>query len=255
MRLKDKVAVITGAATGIGRASAVLFGQEGAIVVIGDVNDEGAEHTVQMIRATGAEGRYVRCDVTRASDVEALVESAVRAHGRIDVMFNNVGMNFYGKVHETTEEDWTRCLSVNLGSVFRGMKYALPHMLAQGGGSIINTASVQGLVAFDGFAAYAAAKGGIIQLTRQAAYDFAPHNIRVNCICPGAVRTPMNPELMDPSLDGGARLERSSQRVPMRRVGEPDEIAHAAVYFGADESAWTTGHVMVIDGGQVVKGP
>ena len=255
MDVRDKVAVITGAATGIGRASAVLFGQEGARVVLGDVNDDEGHRAVRIVREAGAEATYVHCDVTRASDVEALVEAAVRAHGRLDVMFNNVGVNFYGKVHETSEEDWTRCLSVNLGSVFRGMKHAIPHMLAQGGGSIVNTASVQGLVAFEGFAAYAAAKGGIVQLTRQAAYDYAPNKIRVNCICPGAVRTPMNPELMDPSLDGGERLERSTQRTPIGRVGEPLDIARAALYLASDESSWTTGHVMVVDGGLAIKGP
>lgn len=252
MRLKDKVAVITGAATGIGRASAVLFAREGARVVIGDLNDDEGRETVRMM--PDGTGRYVHCDVSEPSDVENLVQTAVQAHGRLDVMWNNAGRNFYGRVHETSEDEWARCLSLNLGGVFRGMKYAIPHML-EAGGSIINTASVQGLVAFDAFAAYAAAKGGIIQLTRQAAYDYAPHQIRVNCICPGAVRTPMNPELMDPSLDAGVRLERSISRTPIGRVGEPEDIAHAGLYLASDESSWTTGQVFVLDGGLVIKGP
>ncbi|MBA2448395.1 MAG: SDR family oxidoreductase [Chloroflexi bacterium] len=255
MRLKDKVAVITGAATGIGRAAAVLFGREGARVVFGDVNDDAGQETLRLVREAGAEGRYVHCDVTEARDVENLVESAVRAHGRVDVMFNNAGVNFYGKVHEISEEDWARCLDLNLAGVFRGMKYAIRHMLEQGSGSIVNTASIQALVAFEGFAPYAAAKGGIVQLTRQAAFDYAPQKIRVNCICPGSVRTPMNPEMMDPSLDGGVRLERSARRTPLGRVGEPEDVAQAALYLASDESSWVTGQVIVVDGGLVIKGP
>ena len=255
MRLKDKVAVIAGAATGIGRATAVLFAREGAQVVFGDINDGEAQETLRLVRETGAEVGYVHCDVSEPGDVENLVETAARAHGRVDVMFNNVGVNFYGKVHEIGEEEWGRCLNVNLAGVFRGMKYAIPHMLAQGGGSIVNTASIQALVAFEGFAPYAAAKGGIVQLTRQAAFDYAPHNIRINCICPGSVRTPMNPEMMDPSLDGGARLEASTRRIPIGRIGEPEDVAHAALYLAGDEASWVTGHVLVVDGGLVIKGP
>jgi len=254
-RLEGKVAVVTGAATGIGRATAVLFASEGARIVFGDVNDAEAEETVRLIRSAGADATYVHCDVRQGEDVRRLVETAVTAHGRLNVMMNNVGVNFYGKVHETSEEDWAACLNLNLGGVYRGMREAIPHLLAAGGGSIVNTASNQGLVAFNGFAAYAAAKGAIVQLTRQAALDYAPDNIRVNCICPGAVRTPMNPELLDPSLDGGARLARSSSRIPMLRIGEPEEIAQAALYLASDESAWVTGLALVVDGGVTIKGP
>lgn len=255
MRLEGKVAVITGAATGIGRATAVRFAQEGARVVFGDVNDVEAEETLRQIGLAGGEGCYLHCDVRRSEDVHRLVDAAITAYGQLNIMMNNVGVNFYGKVHETTEEDWQACINLNLGSVYRGMHAAIPHLLKAGGGSVINTASNQGLVAFNGFAAYAAAKGGIIQLTRQASLDYAPDNIRVNCICPGAVRTPMNPELLDPSLDGGARLERSSSRIPMLRIGEPEEVAQAALYLASDESAWVTGLALVIDGGVTVKGP
>jgi NAD(P)-dependent dehydrogenase (short-subunit alcohol dehydrogenase family) len=255
VRLKDKVTVITGAATGIGRASAVLFGREGAKVVFGDVNDAEGEKTLALLREAGGEGRYLHCDVTQSRDVENLVETAVRTYGRLDVMFNNVGVNFYARVHEMSEEDWVRCQNVNLTSVFRGMKYAIPHMLERGGGSIITTASIQGLVAFPRFAGYAAAKGAIIQLTRQAAYDYAADKIRINCICPGSVRTPMNPELMDPSLDGGVRLKRSSEGTPIGRVGEAIDVAQAALYLASDESSFVTGQAIVVDGGLAVKGP
>jgi len=254
VRLDNKVAVITGAATGIGRASAILFAREGARVVFGDVNDAEAEETLRLARAGGADVEYVRCDVSSTADVDALVQAAIDRHGRIDVMFNNAGRNFYGKVHETSDEDWDACLSLNLGGVFRGMRAALPHMLAQGGGSIVNTASIQAIVAFNNFAAYEAAKGGIVSMTRQAALDYAPNNIRVNCICPGTVRTPMNPEMMDPSLDGGARLKRSAERTPLLRVGEAEDIALAALYFASDESSWTTGQYFLVDGGLAIKG-
>jgi NAD(P)-dependent dehydrogenase (short-subunit alcohol dehydrogenase family) len=255
VRLDGKVAVITGAATGIGRATAVLFAKEGARVVFGDVNEVEADETLRLIGLAGGDGLFVHCDIRQGDDVRRLVDTAVTAHGQLNIMMNNVGVNFYGKVHETTEEDWQACLNLNLGGVYRGMREAIPRLLTAGGGAIVNTASNQGLVAFNGFAPYAAAKGAIIQLTRQAALDYAPDNIRVNCICPGAVRTPMNPELLDPSLDGGARLARSASRIPMLRIGEPEEIAQAALYLASDESSWVTGHALVIDGGVTIKGP
>lgn len=255
MRLEGKVAVITGAASGIGRATAVLFAREGARVVFGDIDDVGADETLRLVGQAGGEARFIHCDVRRSDDVHRLVDAAVAAYGQLDVMMNNVGVNFYGRVHETSEEDWAACLDLNLGGVYRGMHAAIPHMLAARRGSVINIASNQGLVAFNGFAAYAAAKGAIVQLTRQASLDYAPDNIRVNCICPGAVRTPMNPALMDPSIDGGERLARSSSRIPMLRIGEPEEVAYAALYLASDESAWVTGHILVIDGGVTVKGP
>jgi NAD(P)-dependent dehydrogenase (short-subunit alcohol dehydrogenase family) len=255
VRLKDKVVVITGAATGIGRASALLFSREGAKVVIGDVNDAEAEETVRQAHAAGADIHSVHCDVSRTPDVDALVQAAVDRYGRLDVMFNNAGRNFFGKVHETSDEDWDACLSLNLGGIFRGMRAAIPHMLRQGGGSIINTASIQAIVAFPDFAAYEAAKGGIVALTRQAALDYGPNNIRVNAICPGVVRTPMNPEMWDTSRDAGATLERWTTGTPIGRVGEADDIARAALYFASDDSAWTTGQYFLVDGGLSVKGP
>src|SRR4051812_11358785 len=241
VRLKDKVAVITGAATGIGRASALRFAREGANVVIGDVNDAEAEETIRQARDAGADIQYVRCDVRSTADVNALVQAAVDRHGRLDIIFNNAGKNFFGKVHETTDADWEDCLSLNLGGIFRGMRAALPHMMSQGGGSIINTASIQAIVAFPNFAAYEAAKGGIVAMTRQAALDYGPYKIRVNAICPGVVRTPMNPEMWQPSLDGGAALQRWNEQTPIQRVGEAEDIANTALYLASDESSWTTG--------------
>jgi NAD(P)-dependent dehydrogenase (short-subunit alcohol dehydrogenase family) len=210
---------------------------------------------VRQARDAGAEFEYVRCDVSRTPDVEALVRGAVDRYGRLDVMFNNAGRNFFGKVHETSDEDWDACLSLNLGGIFRGMRAAIPHMLAQRGGSIINTASIQAIVAFPDFAAYEAAKGGIVALTRQAALDYGRNNIRVNAICPGVVRTPMNPEMWNPSLDGGTSLKQWTGGTPIGRVGEAEDIARAALYFASDDSSWTTGQYFLVDGGLSVKGP
>ena len=254
MRLKDKVAVIAGAATGIGQESARVFAQEGAVVVIGDIKDEQGQATVRSIQAAGGTARFVHCDVGRAQEVEQLVETAVQEHGRIDVMFNNVGIAVAGKVHETSEEDWALCLNVNLGGVFRGMKYAIRHMMQQGGGSIISTASIQGLVAFEGWAAYAASKGAIIQLTRQVAYEYAPYKIRINCICPGTVRTPMLDVALQTAPDPKSLLDDWNKMHPIGRFGEPIDIAYAALYLASDESAWVTGHALVADGGVVIKG-
>jgi len=255
VRLKDKVAVITGAATGIGRASSLRFAREGARVVIGDVNDAEAEQTLRTARKDGGEIQYVRCDVRSTADVNALVQAAIDAYGRLDIMFNNAGKNFFGKVHEITDEDWDDCLSLNLGGIFRGMRAAIPRMQGQGGGSIINTASIQSIVAFPNFAPYQAAKGGIVALTRQAALDYGPDNIRVNAICPGVVRTPINPALWDPTSDAGASERHWSENTPIRRVGEAEDIANIAVYLASDESTWTTGQYFLIDGGLSIKGP
>jgi NAD(P)-dependent dehydrogenase (short-subunit alcohol dehydrogenase family) len=253
--LKDKVAVITGAATGIGRATAVRFACEGAKVVIGDVNDAEAEETLRLAREGGGEAQYVRCDVRSTADVNALVQVAIDAFGQLDVMFNNAGKNFFGKVHEVSDEDWEDCMSLNLGGIFRGMRAAIPQMQRQGGGSIINTASIQSIVAFPNFAPYQAAKGGIVALTRQAALDYGPDNIRVNAICPGVVRTPINPTLWDPTRDGGASERHWAEQTPIPRVGEVEDIANMALYLASDESAWTTGQYFLVDGGLSIKGP
>ena len=253
MRLKNKIAVIAGAATGIGRASALLFAREGAAVAVGDINDAAGAETIASIRQAGGEGVYVHCDVGVPADVERLVETAVAAYGRLDIIFNNVGIDIVGKVHETSEETWERCININLSGAFRGMKYAIPHMLRGGGGSIISTASIQGLVAFDGYAAYAAAKGAIVQLTRQVAFDYGRHNIRVNCICPGTVLTPMVINQLDPAhMEAG--IEAIGQTIPLGRIGQPEDIAAAALYLASDDSRWVTGHALVVDGGTIVKG-
>ena len=222
--------------------------------MIGDVNDAEAEATVREATEAGGEIRKRRCDVRSTADVNALVQAALDAWGRLDVLFNNAGKNFFGKVHETSDEDWEDCLSLNMGGIFRGMRAALPHMMQQGGGSIINTASTQAIVAFHDFAAYEAAKGGIVALTRQAALDYAPHKIRVNAICPGVIRTPMNPTLWDTSQDGGVGMKRWSEDTPIGRVGEADDIANTALFLASDESAWTTGQYFLVDGGLSIKG-
>src|SRR5918995_6298704 len=190
-RLDGKVAVVTGGANGIGRASAKALAAEGARVVIGDVAEERGESAAQEIRDAGGEATFVRADVTKMSDVEALVREAVDGWRRLDVMFNNVGVAIPGTADEMSEDEFRRVLDVNLIGVWRGMRAAIPEMLRTAGGSIINTSSVQGHVAFQGWAGYAASKGGVDALTRQAAVEYAPRGIRINAVAPGAIDTPI----------------------------------------------------------------
>jgi NAD(P)-dependent dehydrogenase (short-subunit alcohol dehydrogenase family) len=189
-RVEGKVAVVTGAAMGIGKAAAVVLAREGAKVAIGDINDEVGQATVQEIKASGGEAFFQHADVSLTNDVQLLVEEAVKRYGRLDILVNNAAVAIPGTAVEISEDDWSRVLNTNLTSVWRGMKFAIPHMIKAGGGSIINVASVQGLIGFPGWSAYAAAKGGVDALTRQVAVEYAPYNIRVNSIAPGTIMTP-----------------------------------------------------------------
>ncbi len=249
MRLKDKVAVITGAATGIGRASALLFAREDARVVIGDVNDAEAEETLRQARDGGGEIQYVRCDVSRTADVDALVRAAAERYGRLDVMFNNAGRNFFGKVHETSDEDWEACLSLNLGGIFRGMRAAIRHMLAQGGGSIINIASTAAIHGGAAGAAYTAAKHALVGLTRNTAWMYAKRGIRCNAICPGATMTNIGETMTRDRVDaiGAARTMEFSALAPAYL--QPSDIASLALFLASDESRYINGAIIPADAG------
>ncbi|HYZ13120.1 MAG TPA: glucose 1-dehydrogenase [Actinomycetota bacterium] len=252
-RLDGKVAVVTGGANGIGRASAKALAAEGARVVIGDVAEERGENVAHEIRESNGEAMFVRADVTRMSDVEALVREAVDRWRRLDVMFNNVGVAIPGTADEMSEDDFRRVLDVNLIGVWRGMRAAIPEMLRTGGGSIINTGSVQGHVAFLGWAGYAASKGGVDALTRQAAVEYAPKGIRINSIVPGTILTEMNEKILSEAEDPDAQMAMWTSMHPIGRVGQPDEVAAAVVFLASDESSFITGESLRIDGGLIVR--
>lgn len=249
-RLQDKIAVITGAADGIGHAIAKAFATEGAHVVMGDIDDAKGEAAAQAIRATGGRATYQHCDVALDADIAALVATAA-ALGHLDVMVNNAAIAIGGfPVYEMTDEQWNRLITVNLTSVFRGCKHALPHMIAQGRGSIINMASAQGHIGLDGWTAYAGAKGAVMAMTRQMAVEFGPAGVRVNSISPGTIATPMNVGVVAQLGDHIARAWVKMH--PLGRIGEPEEVAEAAVYLASDLAGFTTGIDLRVDGGLTV---
>jgi NAD(P)-dependent dehydrogenase (short-subunit alcohol dehydrogenase family) len=247
-KLDGKVALITGAGSGIGRATALLFAKEGSRVAVADYVPAGGEETVSMIKETGGEAIFIEVDVSKASDVERMVKAAVDKYGRIDILHNNAGITPpTAPTADTTEENWDSVINANLKGVFLGSKYVIPVMIKQGGGVIINTASGGGLVGTPGLSAYGASKGGVIQLTKAMALEYAKQNIRVNSICPGAVRTPMS-KAHQADIARRQAFTRPF-RVPLGRMGQPEEIAKAALYLACDDSSYVTGAVLVVDGG------
>ena len=248
-RLKGKVAVITGAAAGIGHASALRFAREGAAVVVADLDSGAGEEAAARIRGEGGQAVFVPVDVADSDQVERMVRRAVETFGRVDVLFNNAGVNFPATVVDVGEDAWQRSLDVNLKGVMLGCRHAIPEMLKTGGGSIINTASMLGLVASPRQAPYAAAKGAVVMLTRQMAIDYAQRNIRVNCLCPSEVNTEMNRRFIEQSPDPDAELRRVLARIPMDLMAEPEEIAAAALFLASDDSSYITGVALPVDGG------
>jgi NAD(P)-dependent dehydrogenase (short-subunit alcohol dehydrogenase family) len=251
-RVDGKVAIVTGGASGIGRATARMLAAEGAAVVIGDV-DEAAGAVAEEIRGAGGGASFVRTDVTAWDDVRGLVAAAVEEHGRLDVMVNNVGVAIGGAAGEMSEQDWNRVIDVNLTGVWRGMRHAIPEMLRIGGGSIVNVSSVQSLVGFVGWSGYAASKGGINALTQQAAVEYAPQGIRVNAIIPGTILTGMNEGILRDHPDPDGLMAQWTAMHPIGRIGQPEEVAAAVVYLASDESSFVTGMLLRVDGGMVVR--
>jgi NAD(P)-dependent dehydrogenase (short-subunit alcohol dehydrogenase family) len=249
MKLKGKVAIITGAGSGIGRATALLFAREGAKVVVADLVAATGEETVAEIKANGGEAIPVQVDVSKAEQVERMVQRTVEIFGRLDILFNNAGLTLPAMVTETSEEVWQKSIDVNLKGVMLGCKYAIPEMQKAGGGAIINTASMLGLVASPRQAPYCAAKGGVVLLTKQIAIDYARDNIRVNCICPSEVDTPMHRQFIAASPDPEATKKRLLERIPLNRVARPEEIAAAALFLASDDSSYVTGVALPVDGG------
>ena len=248
-QLEGKVSLITGGGSGIGKASALAFAREGSKVVVADVNVEGGEQTVRLIQDTGGEATFVRADVSNSGDVSDMVSHAAQTYNRLDCAFNNAGISGgRGRIHEYTEDDWSRVLNINLTGVWLCMKYEIIQMLKQGGGAIVNTASVMGLVGGSRSPAYGATKHGVVGLTKTGAVDYAQEAIRINAVCPGYIRTPMIEQgiLSDPVAE-----ERVVSRHPMHRLGTPEEIAEAVVWLCSDAASFVTGHAMTVDGGYV----
>ena len=248
---EGKVALVTGAGSGIGRATALVFAREGAKVVVSDIVVEGGEETVQQIKAAGGEAIFVKADVSKGADVEALIIQTVETYGRLDCAFNNAGIE--GGVKPTidcTEEEFARTIAVNLTGVWLCMKYEIQQMLSQGGGTIVNTASVAGLVGFPGLPDYVASKHGVLGLTKTAALEYAKSGIRVNAVCPGVIQTPM--------VERGAQLspgfdELAVSMEPVGRFGQPSEIGEAVVWLCSEAASFVTGHPMTVDGGLVAQ--
>lgn len=253
MKLAGKVAVVTGAGSGIGRASAILFACEGARVVVVDCNAEAAGSTVEAVRAAGQEAELCCADVSRASEVEGAVRKAADRYGRLDILLNNAAVQIVARLEDTTEDQWDRLHSVNLKGVFLGCKYAVPLMRRSGGGAIINMASVLGFVGDPDLAAYCAMKGGVIALTKAAALAYGPEGIRVNCICPGDVETPMVTDYFNKAPDPAQLRHEVYSKYALRRIATPEEVAAAAVFLASDASSFMTGAVLVADGGLTSK--
>ena len=245
-RMKNKVAIVTGGSSGIGRATVQLFAKEGARVAVGDLDVAGGEETVRLARAAGGEVFFQKTDVSRAVDADALVNATVERWGALHVLHNNAYWAPTGRnVLNTSEEEWDRTQAVTLKSMYLMARAAIPEMLKAGGGSIVNMASVAGVGGSANFSAYAAAKGGVVALTKSMATDFGKQGIRVNCIAPGPIATPAIAELRkDPKW-----LERQLNRLLLSDLGRPEDIAYAALYLACDESSFVTGLTMLVDGG------
>jgi NAD(P)-dependent dehydrogenase (short-subunit alcohol dehydrogenase family) len=253
MRLKDKVALVTGGGSGIGQGIAKMFTEEGARVMIMDWDAEGGEKTVGIIEEAGGEARFTKADVSQSSDVERAVQEVINTWGRLDILVNNAGIVKKGTTTETTENEWDAVMDINLKGVFLCAKASIPAMIRGGEGAIINIASVGGLRGSRGLAAYSTAKAGVINYTRQMAVDYGRQGIRVNCICPGTIVTPMHEIWYSPAEQEQTLAEWAKNR-PLNLSGEPQDIAYPAVYLASDEARFVTGSVIVVDGGATAGG-
>jgi meso-butanediol dehydrogenase / (S,S)-butanediol dehydrogenase / diacetyl reductase len=250
MRLKSKIAIITGGGSGIGAATAELFAQEGATVVVADKNVALAK---AVAGAIGASARAVEVDTSQGPSVRAMIDEAVATHGRLDILFNNAGYGITGSVVETSEDDWDALMSVNVRGVFLGCKYAIPHMIRQGGGVIVNTASTTAVAGIKDRAAYVTSKGAVAAMTRAMALDHVHQNIRINCVGPGTIETPYFTRIFAASADPKALRTSLESRQPMARLGRPEEIAKAVLFLASDDASFCTGSTLFADGGWTAR--
>ena len=252
MRLTGKVALITGAGAGIGKATAELFAREGAAVVVVDRNGETAKQTADAITAAGGKAAAVTADVSDSASVQAMFKAAIDAYGKLNVLFNNAGIVVQGRVEDTAEKDWDAQIATTLTSVFLGCKYAIPLLREQGGGVIINMASVAGMMGIVNRAVYSAAKGGVIGLTRAVALDHAAEQIRCVYLAPATIETPSLKQRIDDAPDPAAARKAFEERQPIGRLGRPEDVAEAALYLASDSASFVTGSGLVVDGGMAV---
>lgn len=258
MRLKDKVAIITAAGSGSGRAGALIFAREGAKVVVGDISSQAGKDTVNMVKKAGGEAIFVQMDAGKVGDMRRLIDSTVEAYGKINVLWNHAGIPGPGLIEETEEADFDKSMAVNIKGGFFATKFVIPHMKKAGGGSIIFTSSASGLRASPWSPSYALAKGGLIPFTMSLAAYLGPYNIRTNCICPGAIDSPMLRVFIDRtgSMSEEGKEEAISEvvkRTPDRRWATPEDIAYAALFLASDEAHHVNGVILPVDGGIITK--
>lgn len=256
-RLQGKVAIITGANSGIGRATARLFGREGAKVVCCDLQEDTTPRIDKLIEQDGGQAAFLQVDVTRQESCDRMVSTALEKFGDLDILYNNAGAGIRKLIHELTDDEWNFVVNLNLNALFRGVRAVIPHFLKKGRGNIVNTASTFGLLASEQYPGYCATKAAIINLTRQMALDYGPKGIRVNCVCPGAIETPRfrgfppRPTLPQATEEQRKRMAESNRA--MLRMGRPEEIAYGVLFLVSDEASFVTGHALVIDGGQTIE--
>jgi NAD(P)-dependent dehydrogenase (short-subunit alcohol dehydrogenase family) len=249
VKLKDRVAIVTGAASGIGRASAIAFAREGARVVVADTSERGGKEAAAAIQAEGNDASFARVDVTQEAEIAQMIAETVNRWGQIDILFNNAGVVLVKPIELMSEEEWDRVMAINVKAAFLAIKHVVPHMRRLGKGAILNTGSIASLSGQVGTPVYSASKGAIALLTKSLALDLGRDRIRVNCICPGITDTPMLREHMGDGSEGDARIHARLSRVPTGEILSPEDVARAALYLVSDDSEGVTGILHVVDGG------
>ena len=247
-RLSGKVAIITGGARGIGKGIASRYAQEGAKIVIADLKEKEATGTIKEIEKEGGKAIFIETDVTDNDSIENMVEGTLASFGKIDILVNNAGISLMRKITEASIEDWDKLNNVNLKGVWLCTRAVASHMIEAGYGKIINISSISGIVGYKWESIYCSTKGGVINMTRELAVELAPDNIYVNCICPGIIKTPLYDDINFP-LDDKDNLEYTLKSIPMKKIGEPGDIAGAAFFFASEDSSFVTGQILAVDGG------